>query len=374
MEPPETTPHPIVLTDERLARLRAKAMAARSTPQLDFAAEVEPLIQAEVEYCYYACAARLRNGIGTVEPFVADFQGSLDDDGHFGDEPRARLLATYGIEDVPPLRLAELARPFDGEEFEGPGHFRSRLLDVLRSDVEHSIKGPLGSPRKAAFDSLRRIRPLLPAVVDFGGLLPASHQDFLERFEPLNYLLSAGPPDEHVEQLVALVEAGVVHVVGPAASFGVDHGSGRYFVESPRVPHSRRLAEVFVDARVPATDVRRTASTLIRRMVSDGTASQFVNADPTTGDRFETGGLAVTRAPFHVVNAHGESDPDIYAIGVATDRTRWFTQVGTGRPGRDSPFRADADAIATDILGGNGSSPGVVALPDREEGAGTLVG
>jgi hypothetical protein len=252
---------------------------------------------------------------------------------------------------MPPLRLDRLAAPFDDQWFRSPSHFRHRLLEVLRSDVEESRKGTLGSPLKAALDALRRIRPLLPAVVDFGGLLPASHQDFLERFEPLNYLLSAGPPDAHVEQLVALIESGVVHVVGPAACFAADDPAGLYVVESRQVKDSRCAAEVLVDARAPTTDLRRTTSRLAQTMLAEGVVSQYVNADRTTGERFETGGLAVTGAPFRVVDGEGRPDPDIYAIGVATDKTRWYTQVGTGRPGQDSPFCRDADAIAADILG-----------------------
>ena len=111
-------------------------------------------------------------------------------------------------------------------------------------------------------------------------------------------------------------------------------------------------AEVLIDARVPTVDLRRTASALLRQMAADGMVSQYVNADPVTGERFATGGLAVTPGPpFHVIDRRGRPDPDIYAIGVAVDRTRWFTQVGTGRPGKDSPFRGDADAIALDALG-----------------------
>jgi methylaspartate mutase epsilon subunit len=126
------------------------------------------------------------------------------------------------------------------------------------------------------------------------------------------------------------------------------------------VDGSRRAAEVLLEARVPTTDIRRTASPLIRHLAAAGLVRPYVNRDRTTGEAFETGGLAVSRAPFRVINARGEPDPDIYAIGVATDRTRWFTQVGTGRPGKDSPFCRDADAIAADILGSCDAQP-----PDR---------
>jgi hypothetical protein len=50
--------------------------------------------------------------------------------------------------------------------------------------------------------------------------------------------------------------------------------------------------------------------------------------------------------------SQGEPDRDLYALGVATQNTRWFTQVGTGRPNQDSPFCRDADAIAQDLLSG----------------------
>ncbi|MEV6611762.1 hypothetical protein [Kutzneria sp. NPDC051319] len=51
-----------------------------------------------------------------------------------------------------------------------------------------------------------------------------------------------------------------------------------------------------------------------------------------------------------MVDARGVPDRDIHAMGVVTQITRWFTQVGTGRPGQDSPFRRDADAIAGAVL------------------------
>jgi hypothetical protein len=315
-EPPETAPRPVVLTEERITALRARATVARGAPQLDFAGEVEPLIRAEVELAYRACAARLGTGW------------------------RSAVL---------PGRLDSLARPFEGRRFSTPRAFRRRLLSILRADVVESRKGTAESPLKAGLEVLRQIRPVLPAVVDFGGLLPLSHRDFLTRFEPLSYVLSAGPPDTHVEELVALIDAGIVQVVGPAANFGADPRGG-FFVESPPVAGSRRRASVMVEARVPACDIATSASPLLLSMLASGLISQHVNAEAGNGDRFATGGVAVTRSPFHVIDAWGQPNPDVHAIGVATDGTRWFTQVGTGRPGQDSPFCRDADAIAAATL------------------------
>jgi hypothetical protein len=84
-------------------------------------------------------------------------------------------------------------------------------------------------------------------------------------------------------------------------------------------------------------------------LLAQGRVREFVNEGPD-GDTFATGGLAVTRSPSRVVDAAGRVDRDLYAVGVATEHTRWFTQVATGRPGRDSPFCRDADSIALDLL------------------------
>jgi hypothetical protein len=165
----------------------------------------------------------------------------------------------------------------------------------------------------------------------------------------MSFVLSAGPPPSHVGQALALLRAGVLEVVGPAARFGAEPEDGRFAVESSAVIGSRRPAEVLLDARVPTTDLRRDTAPLVRQLLADGVISEYVNTGPGE-DRFPTGGLAVTPSPSRVLDAGGRADPDLYAIGVATEHTRWFTQVGSGRPGRDSPFCRDADAIACDVL------------------------
>jgi len=309
-EPAELAPRPVFLSDDRLAELREAAAARRGQPKLDFAGEVEPLIVAELEHAH-----RRRDG-------------------------------------QEPLDVDVLAKPFADQHFAGSDEFRSRLLDVLREDVTRAKAGSTVDPVKAALEVMRSLRPLMPDVVDFDGLLPDSQQDFLTRWAPMSFLLSAGPPVEHVEQLTALIEAGVLDVVGPQARFEADSEPSRFAVESPAVAGSRRLADVLLDARAPGADLRRDTNPLLRQLLADGMISEHVNVDPRTGRRFASGGLAITASPFHVLDAKGVPDPDVHALGVVTQNTRWFTQVGTGRPGRDSPFRRDADAIAGAVLAG----------------------
>jgi FAD-NAD(P)-binding len=350
VQPPQTAPTPVALTTQWLAALRAAAVAARGTPQLDFAVEVEPLIRLEMDYAYYTCMAQLCSGKRAARRFAVAYRGLLDD-GQPPDPGAIReVLVTHGLENVPRVGFHTLARPFDGRDITGREDFRRRLVHVLHRDVAESRKEPGSSPRKAALEALRALRPALPSVVDFGGLLPDSHRDFLDRWVPMSLVLSAGPPASHVEQLLALLAAGVLEVVGPAATFSADRVGGCFTVESQAVPGSRRRAQVMLEARVPTTDLRRDTAPLVRQLLADGMITEFVNTGPPDHDAFHTGGLAVTPTPSRVLDADGHPDPDLYAIGVAIEHTRWFTQVGTGRPHRGSPFCRDADAIVLDVL------------------------
>lgn len=188
---PELAPSPVVLTEERIAVLRDRAEAERGCAKLDFAAEVEPLFQAEVEHAYYRCALRLRDGDEDAEAFTCAFGDVVDESGELDLRRKDKVLAAFGLGDVPPLRPDLLARPFAGRTYADPAAFRTELRELLEQDVETSRLGPEGSPLKAALEMMRTLRPAMPGIVDFGGLLPKSHEDFLARFAPANFLLSA---------------------------------------------------------------------------------------------------------------------------------------------------------------------------------------
>jgi hypothetical protein len=350
-EPPQLAPRPVVLTEMLITRLRERAIRLRGTPQLDFAREIEPIIQTELEHAYYTCAVRARDGRRAAETFGSDFRAAVGDWGTVSPARRDQLVTAHGLADLPDLRPDELARPFRTSTFASPSAFNRRLVTLLRQDVAAARAGTAGSPVKAAMEVLRSLRPALPAIVDFGGLLPESQRDFLGRFTSMSFRLSAGPPVGQVERLIALMEAGIVHVCGPETRITTDDRAGRFVLGSPQVRGSWQATHTVVEASAPGIDLMRDTNPLLCRLLSRGMISEHTVTDPTTGHPHRTGGLAVTPAPFHVVDAAGQADPDIYAIGVATQNTRWFTQVGTGRPGQDSPLCRDADAIARDVLG-----------------------
>ncbi|MFI5533287.1 FAD/NAD(P)-binding protein [Kitasatospora sp. NPDC051853] len=264
---------------------------------------------------------------------------------------RADSQARAGGAPLAPLDLDALARPFRGKEYAGPEQFRAELLDIMREDLDAAQLGNADGPLKSALDVLRDIRNVVREAVDYGGLQPDSYvEEFQKKFLPVNSLLSAGPPIERVEQLVALIEAGVVEVAGPATEFEADEAAGKFRISSPQVAGSVHHAEVLVDARIPTPDLHKDTSPLTTSLLADGLIGEYVMTDPTTGAAHATGGLNVTEAPFRVIDADGRIRCDLYALGIPTEHTRWFTQVGSGKPGLNTLFRRDADSIAAAML------------------------
>ncbi|MFE1781500.1 FAD/NAD(P)-binding protein [Streptomyces sp. NPDC059506] len=336
----------LFLTTQAVELARKRREAETGSSRLDFDEDVLPLLLQELDHVYWTAHVTARDGKEAGEEFARRHADALltgcDSDA---------LLREAGLDALPALDLQRLARPFTGRHFPDPQAFRAELLDVMRQDLAEADLGNSAGPLKAALDVLRDIRNVVREAVDYGGLLPASHQDaFLRRFLPVNALLSAGPPRYRVRQLVALVEAGIVEVVGPAAVFGTDEDEGAFRIESPQVEGSARTARVLVDARIPTPDLARDTSPLMRGLLADGLVSEYVVEDEVHGQRRESGGLAVTRAPFHVLDAAGRPRSDLYALGIPTEHTRWFTQVGSSRPGVRTLFSRDADAVAADLL------------------------
>ncbi|MFJ6016553.1 FAD/NAD(P)-binding protein [Streptomyces sp. NPDC092952] len=334
------------LTDDAVAAARDRRRRAGGSGQLDFGEDLLPLVEQEIRHVYYTGLMRSRHGAQAAEKFASRYASEV----HAGGDGTG-AVAEAGLADAPELDLRRLARPFEGERFGDPREWRHRVVDVLRKDLDEAALGTVDGPLKAALDTLRDLRGVLRSAVDYGGLLPGSYdRDFRRGYVPVNALLSAGPPMVRTEQLLALMDCGIVEVAGPGTEFGTDEEAGRFTAHSPQVEGSRRWADVFVDARIPSPDLGRDLSPLTRQLLSDGLVRQFVNRDPATGEEFATGGLDVERGSFRVVDAQGRAHRGLFALGIPTEHVRWFTQIGNGRPGLNTEFRKVADAVAAELL------------------------
>ncbi|MGC0210612.1 FAD/NAD(P)-binding protein [Streptomyces levis] len=323
---------PLVLTPEVIAGFRKRADSGEAP---DFRAEIWPLVAKEVETVYYRTL--LREAECARREFTDRFLAVAH-----GDPREALVLDEFGVAEADRWSWERISRPYAGRDFAGPGAWRDWLLSYLREDAAQAALGNVHGPLKAALDVLRDLRNELRLVVDHGGLAGASRRDHLDRwYTPLNAFLSIGPPRRRIEELAALVEAGVVEVLGPRLR--VREEAGAWTADSPDIPGSAVSVTTLIEARLPEPDLRHTADALLAGLLRTG------QCRPHTIDRYETGGLDVTPRPYHLIDRQNCVHKRRFAFGVPTEGVHWVTAAGA-RPGVDSVTLSDADAVARGAL------------------------
>ncbi|MGX1884612.1 FAD/NAD(P)-binding protein [Streptomyces sp. NPDC055287] len=324
---------PLLLTPRVIAAFRARADAGDPP---DFLAEIWPLVAKEVETVYYETllgAQAAAQGTGFRGRFLATAHRSAQE---------ADVLGEFGVPHDERWCWDRTARPYTGHAFRDPADHRAWLLRHLRRDAAHAALGNVAGPRKAALDVLRDLRNELRQIVDHAGLPGASRRDHLDRwYTPLNAFLSIGPPRRRIEEMTALIEAGVLDVIGPRMT--VETTGDAFVARSPDIPGSEVTARTLVEARLPEPDLRRTSDELLARLLKTG------QCRPHTVGGYETGGLDVTRRPYRLIDSQGRAHPRRFAFGVPTEGVHWVTAAGA-RPGVDSVTLTDADAVARAAL------------------------
>ncbi|MFF1412281.1 FAD/NAD(P)-binding protein [Streptomyces sp. NPDC058289] len=384
---------PRLLTPQAIDRMHRRAVDGE---RLHFLTDLWPLIAKEVEGVYYGALLAARGRERQRASFVEHYLAAPDS------ESEARLLDSAGIAPEDRWDWETLARPYRDRVLRDRADHRAWLLGHLAEDVRQARAGNVRGPLKAALDVLRDLRNEIRLAVDHGKLEGASYRDDLQSwYTPLNAFLSIGPPASRIEELIALIEAGVVEVMGPgvqvhapsavtvtvtvtaadtdtstdtsadaesdraadpAAGVGAGAAPAVFTVTSDVVPGPPVAATALIEARLPEPDLPRTAEPLLRDLLESGQAARH-RIEGACGTAYETKGLAVTERPYRLVDAGGRAHPRRFAYGVPTEAVHWVTAAGS-RPGVNSMTLGDADAIACAVLALSGA-PRTARPPGR---------
>ncbi|MET4060425.1 hypothetical protein ABIB35_001970 [Arthrobacter sp. UYP6] len=311
-----------------------------------------PLLHRDAVWAYYSTLARMapEELLEPAEQFLAELRGALDLPGPEWDASKEAVLDRC----VPAARrtnLEALAQPLGRRPYAGAKDLDDAVLAYLEDDAAGSAAGE-DDPLKMAIGALNAGRTMLKAVVADGGLAEASWLTELRGwFEPLVEGLASGPPTERIEQLAALVRAGLVHFVGPDPRFDVDEARGVFTGVSPW-SGTEYAAKTLVEAMMPANRVDRNISPLLSGMLRDGLARPKVMM-AGDGTAVVTPGLDVTLPPYRPVGISGEPQEGLYVLGLQLSSVQWGTAIAAeaGSPaGAGARTLRDADNIAAAIL------------------------
>lgn len=298
------------LTRQRIDALRNDALHRTGTRQLDFQSDVFPLLLLDMEYVYYTA---LRG-----QAFGARYLACAEDSA-----ARMQLLG-----EVPPesrFDWAHLAEPLAGRSFASKAEYTAFLKAFIREELAQASLGNIDGPYKAATDVLRDLRGNIRYAVEFGGLTAESHCWLDRVFWPLHNRIAAGPPASRLEELLALMEAGVLDIsfgLAPSLTPCPEHGCFRLTTQA--FPSDPCDIDVLIDGRIPQPNVRTDKSQLLGRLLGRGVVRPFTNT--SNGRTYVPCGIDITEDN-HVVGADGRVHDTIYAMGILCEGTQLYTFV-----------------------------------------------
>ncbi|MTV40992.1 FAD/NAD(P)-binding protein [Duganella radicis] len=297
---------PRYFTIDAVDALRRQALIGRGSSQLDFDRDLLPLLKREMGEVYRAT------------PGAA----AIDDDTLF----------------------AELLFPLQDRRFASLDAFRHYFRDWLRADLAEAQLGNLASPAKAATDVLRDVRATLQAAIEHGGLTPASHRKFLSVYHPAINRAAFGPPLRRNQELLALLDAGVIALhSGPGSQIGIDENDATYMLSTKFDGGVEKYpVDVVVIARLDAFFPETDTSLLIRNLLKRGLFRPYYNGV------FHPGGIDINRSG-QPLDKQGKVVPGVWALGYPVEGAHYYTHA-LPRPQMRSRQVLDADRCVSRLV------------------------
>ncbi len=340
------------LGEDAVAAIRAMGATA------GFDHDIWPLLHRDTLWAYYTTLART-----IPEAVSAQLLPELDallheglDGGGPAWEDRLEKLLDRHVDADRILDLLGLGRPLSahplraGTRVGSQADMDAAVLEYLREDAAASARGE-DDPVKMAIGALNAGRAVVKALVIDGGITQGSWLGELRGwFEGFVEGLASGPPPLRVEQLAALVRAGVVHFAGPDPMFRVRHGM--FSLSSPWVADVPWESRYLVEALAPSNRVDASASPLLANLMADGLARPRLML-ASDGGPVVTSGLDVSAPPYRVLDGAGTPVDGLYVLGLQLSSVQWGTAIAAQAAAEyRSGYRTvlDADAIAADIL------------------------
>lgn len=280
---------------------RAFVDKIKSRRKVDFRFDILPRLWEEMKAVFYIRSAALAGK--DVRPlFLSDGTAAFD-----------ALEACYGAFDPEKIVQGNLTT------FPTPDAYQYHLIQQIKIDIEEAKKGEAASPVKSAIELIRVLRDLFRYIIDFDGLSEDTLVDFRHAILPRLYRAVVGPPVRRNEELLALIDAGILHhPVGHHPEITFDELNQHWCIRSTKLQQPQ---EVFVrhviEGFISAPDLTNPRSPLLRNLLSSGRIRPY-QIKPGSA-------CGVDISPdFNAINAMKQEDPSLYILGLLTDGKRNF--------------------------------------------------
>ncbi|WP_459588343.1 hypothetical protein [Corynebacterium camporealensis] len=153
-------------------------------------------------------------------------------------------------------------------------------------------------------------------------------------------------PIFRTRQLLALVDAGIVHFVGGYPLLDTDRKTGEWTMSSPSSGGYRFRGTTLLDAWVHKPDIRRRPADAFSASLLDSGRIQPFTEPSAEGADIPTGSPAQDPQSRRTINASGKADPRLHIVGIPAHAEYPDTTISPPLPGTDSWFLQETDKAA----------------------------
>ncbi|WKD56936.1 hypothetical protein CAPI_01810 [Corynebacterium capitovis DSM 44611] len=318
-----------------MPRLRSVAREAVESGSARFGEVFWPAIVRDSYAEYYTTLARVRpESLNASLEDILKAIDSADLCGDFSAVPAALTAHLSGMSSQP-FDLNEWINPLAGTESLSIDELTGLIGTKMERDIAEAVAAR-NSPVKAGLwvISVAR-RPASYAAEN--GRCPSSDRA-LPAFMNFGQMVGSGPPLFRTQELLALVDAGLVTFLGPLPALARSE-EGYTITSGSRSASAPTLADAFL----PAPDIRRPADPLFRSIIEAGRVRPFApDGAPTPAPETDPS----TRRTVH---PDGSLDTRLHIIGIPTGG-QWSDTTISPMPGTDPSFLQETDKTAASLL------------------------
>ncbi|KRN32196.1 FAD/NAD(P)-binding protein [Weissella halotolerans] len=294
------------------------------------------LVRQELSYKYYR---NVVNDLSQTFPFAsAQFVTALKESND--------LEATAQAYAFPPAELMDWEKVMaPNQSVTADQSYTNFLIKYLKWDIHDAKLGNLSAPYAGAFDILRDLRNQIRHYLADGYFTPTDYQKFLTDFSPLNNFIAVGPPLLRMEQMSALMQAGILTITGPQVQASIGR-ENNFMIED--IYHHQWFAPNLIEARLPGQGLSQTKDELLVQLQ----AASLINPATVKTAGYPSLSLNAAfndRTTLQALTTSGRPVPALYVWGIPTEGWNWFT-TSAPRPDADDKALNDAEHIAHNIF------------------------
>ncbi|WP_332839757.1 FAD/NAD(P)-binding protein [Brevibacterium yomogidense] len=350
---------------------------------LDFGAEVWPTIAKEIADQYLtALAGWAPHALAAGTPATGTSAAGVAADGTAADGPWVaeldaaataedveRVLADHVIDERWAWTIADLRRPTRGRSVT-PEEWDAFVATLVEDELA-SMSEPARHPRAAVNRAMSLLRGSAQRLGAVGAVSGESLvRDLQGWFDADGLFLASGPPAVRVRKVLALIDAGIIDLLGPESVVRTDPDAGRFRAQSLITQRSVE-ASALVETRMSKGRVPHTDNPLLRSLLDSGRA-RIHQVDGVQTDYIEATRAEIAEAAptgHNLVASTGEADESVIVLGIPASTTQPGSAIGA-TPGLPSPLLAGADVAAKQVLrrAGRGAQQGLGWSADQGTG------